>query len=131
MLMKASAVHIRLEPLIWSAGRRLMSMRVAARRTTSTTPAATISVRLRPLSSLHFFLAVHDCPPGRWPGFPMASTLHRLASKRRSGRSRAHEVEATEEPLRRFGRLARRSTRGKSTRCYRGSGRLDAGTLLP
>jgi len=57
MLTKASAVHIGFGPLICSAGRRLTSMSVATRRTTSTTPTATISVRPRLLRSLHFFLA--------------------------------------------------------------------------
>src|SRR5450759_5030788 len=57
MLTNASAVHIRFEPLIWPAGRRLMSMSVATRRTTSTTPVPTIRLRLRLLRSRHFFLA--------------------------------------------------------------------------
>src|SRR5665811_2210873 len=61
MLTNASAVHIRFEPLIWPAGRRLMSMSVATRRTTSTTPVPTIRLRLRLLRSVSYtHLRAHE-----------------------------------------------------------------------
>ena len=49
----AATIHIRFEPRIWLAGRRLMSMSTAVLRTASAIAAAMISLRLRSLRSLH------------------------------------------------------------------------------
>jgi hypothetical protein len=46
-------IHIRFEPRIWLAGRRLISMNTAVLRTASPIAAAMISLRLRSLRSLH------------------------------------------------------------------------------
>ena len=49
---------MRFEPLIWSAGLRLMSMSAAKRSPTSTTPATTMRRRLNLLCSLHVLAAM-------------------------------------------------------------------------
>jgi len=49
----AVTIHIRFEPRIWFAGRRLRSMSTAVLRMASVIAAATISLRLRSLRSLH------------------------------------------------------------------------------
>jgi hypothetical protein len=49
----AITIHIRFEPRISLAGRRLMSMSTAVLRTASATAAAMISLRWRSLKSLH------------------------------------------------------------------------------
>jgi hypothetical protein len=46
-------IHIRFEPRIWLAGRRLMSMSTAVLRTASPIAAPMISLRLLSLRSLH------------------------------------------------------------------------------
>ena len=46
-------IHIRFEPRIWLAGRRLMSMITAVLRTASPIAAAMTSLRLRSLRSFH------------------------------------------------------------------------------
>ena len=74
LMSTAAMIHIRFEPRIWLAGRRLISMSTAVLRTASPIAAAMISLRLRSLRSLHR-LAMTSSLPSSSP--LMACILHR------------------------------------------------------